>query len=357
VFALVLLAACGSAHVRWRRPEAKPWRAGPAFRLFGIDPAPPMAELRGDQGVVYRYLVQREPSGVESELDAVIMGGEVAYAAGADGVVLRRTTGAGWARETVPTTKRLRALAFGADGAVFAAGDGGTLLRRAANGAWTAEALPLTADLYDLAWRDGRLYAAGNGGTLLARDAAGSWRALATHSDADLRRFDGRVAIGRGGVIIDCTPWDRDQHAQAKQFACVPRPSPAKTDLLAAIGDEEHSVWHAWGAAGVGLVEVKSAPIEVSADPVLAGAPTITAAVANHWWTNVGELATLLVGERGAIVFVSPRSSERPVIVVTGAPDLHGVASEQLDAFAVGAHGTIVHLQTMDVAIPQVFAL
>ena len=363
----VAIAACGPAprDTMWspspwaRSGESAPASTGPVFQLAGDAASPATVELAGESRKPYHYVLHLEASGVTSDLDAAIISGDVAYAAGADGVVLRRAAAGPWERVATPTTRRLRALVVDGEGGaavgsgdLVAAGDGGTVLRRAATGAWTVEPVPTSRDLYDLAWSDGRLYAVGDGGTLVVRDA-GAWRAIATHTTADLRRFDGRVAIGAGGVILDCTPWDRDQHDLARQLACVPRPSPTDRDLLADIGDERHSAWHAWGAVGTSLAAARYQPIDVTAAPALPGEPTITAAADNHWSTTAGELATIVVGERGAIGFVD-RSGVTRMVTLAGAPDLRGVATAQLDAFVVGAHGTIVHLQTTDVSIPQV---
>ncbi|HET9987270.1 MAG TPA: hypothetical protein VFQ65_02100 [Kofleriaceae bacterium] len=326
------------------------------FTILAADAASTAVELTGSSK--YEYVLQREASGVDAELDAVVIDRDRVYAAGEGGIVLRRTAGTGWVHEPTPTTKRIRALVVAtdevangaaADAPIFAVGDGGAVVRRSPDGRWTVEATPTQVDLYDIVSDEGHTYIVGDRGTLLER-RAGTWRAIPTNTDADLRRFDGQVAIGKGGAIVDCTRWDREQYTLAHMVACVPRPSPTREDLLASTGDGRHSVWHAYGAGGTLMSAAKRAPIDATLGEPLADRPTIRASVENHYSTSVDTLATILVGDAGVMVFVSgPR---RVRVELATAPDLFGVASEALDAFAVGARGTIVHLQTRGVQIP-----
>ena len=62
------------------------------------------------------------------------------FAAGADGIVLRRE-GRAWVREATGSDADLRALAVDAHGVLWAAGNDGVLLRREAGG-WTVVAVP-----------------------------------------------------------------------------------------------------------------------------------------------------------------------------------------------------------------------
>jgi hypothetical protein len=60
------------------------------------------------------------------------------------------------------------------------------------------------------------------------------------------------------------------------------------------------------------------------------------------------------VGSGGAVELLGrPRAH----VTVAGAPDLLGVANDAFDVFAVGAGGTIVHLQTTDVCIGEMVLL
>ncbi len=320
------------------------------FALLGDDPEPITVELT-DGHDHYHYVVRREPSGLETPLYAVAIAGDRAYASGDGGVVLARTAAGGWAREATPTDKALRALAV-ADAELYAVGDAGTVLHRTASG-WALEPTPSPADLYDVVAADGRVFAVGDRGTLLER-TAGTWRAIETHTEADLRRFDGHVAIGKGGAIVDCAWWDREQRERARVPACVPRPSPTTADLLATFGGE-HGTWHAYGVGGVSLAAASAEPIEATLATPIVGDPTISAAIDNHYLTTINNPPVVLVGARGAIVFVS-RGPEVHA-TVPGEPDLAGVASVALDGFAVGARGTIVHLQMPDVHVPVLFLL
>ncbi|HEX3762874.1 MAG TPA: hypothetical protein VHW23_29460 [Kofleriaceae bacterium] len=305
----------------------------------------------------YHYTARREPSGVTSALRAVAMFRDAVYAAGDDGVMLRRTARTGWVREPTPTTRTLRGLLgdalFNSD--VIAVGDAGTVLRRSPDGTWIPEAVPTTADLYGITTDGYALYAVGDHGTLLQRDG-GTWRAIPTHTTADLRSFDGTIAIGRGGAIVDCRAWDTG--ARPPDLHCVPRRSPTRADLLASLGGQID--WRAYGTGGTRVRATRRAPI----DAVLDAAPTdatITAAAdasetlaqlitmpGDDGDTAQGSVASILVGTGGTIEILG---DQRVQLAIPGAPDLLGVALELTDVFVVGAGGTIVHLQTDDVPI------
>jgi hypothetical protein len=319
-----------------------------------------------DHGKPYRYLMRREPSGVTSTLRAVELDHGHAYAAGDDGVVLHRAAHGGWRREDVPTTRRLRALVSGAHGVVeftprapcvemftrdnrswnraqitevFAVGDAGTVVRRDPSGVWTVEPTPITANLHAVVRRHDRLYAVGDRGTLIERKH-GAWRAIASHTSADLRWFDGRVAVGVGGAVIDCAPWDRERPWAGEQLACVPRAPASDADLLT--GVVEGDQWRAYGVGGAAVRATRQMPIELALDPAIPGGATITSAAASMTATSLGEMPPILVGTTGTLVF----QATTPVqVMVEGAPDLFGVVTEAADAFVVGAGGTIVHLQ------------
>jgi hypothetical protein len=326
----------------------------------------PTRTVELDNGKPYRYLMRRELSGVTSTLRAVELDYGHAYAAGDDGVVLHRGAHGGWRREAVPTTRRLRALVSGAhelggvtsdisctetfttqnrswDRAqiteIFAVGDAGTVLRRDPSGVWAVEPTPTTADLHAVVRHQDRLYAVGDRGTLIER-THGAWRAIASHTSADLRWFDGRVAVGRGGAVIDCAPWDRERPLPGEQLACVPRAPASDADLLTGVVQGDR--WHAYGVGGTVVRATRQAPIELALDPAVPGGATITSAAASMSETSLGEMPPILVGTTGTLVFQTPT----PVaVMVEGAPALFGVVTEAADAFVVGAGGTIVHLQ------------
>jgi len=319
-----------------------------------------------DNGKPFRYLMRREPSGVTSTLRAVELDRAHAYAAGDDGVVLHRGAHGGWRREAVPTTRRLRALVSGAHDVfwvssrtpcietfttenrswdraqiteIFAVGDAGTVVRRDPSGVWTVEPTPITADLHAVVRRHDRLYAVGDRGTLIER-THGAWRTIASHTDADLRWFDGRVAVGGGGAVIDCASWDRERAWPGEQLACVPRAPASDADLLTGLVQGDR--WRAYGVGGAVVRATRQVPIELALDPAIPGGATITSAAASPWATSLGEMPPILVGTTGTLVFLATTPVQ---VMIEGAPELFGVVSEAADAFVVGAGGTIVHLQ------------
>lgn len=359
---LCAMAACGpvARHDSFGAPSAED--GAPMFDWPRSER--PTTAVALDNGKPYRYLMRREPSGVSSTLRAVELDHAHAYAAGDDGVVLHRAAHGGWRREAVPTTRRLRALVGGArDGfmvndqcvetftrdnrswnreqvtEIFAVGDAGTVVRRDPTGVWAVEPTPVTADLHAIVRRDDRLYAVGDRGTLIER-THGAWRVIASHTDADLRWFDGRVAVGRGGAVIDCARWDRERPGHDEPLACVPRAPASDAELLTGLNQGDR--WRAYGVGGVVVRATRQAPIELVLDPTLAGGATIFSASASTWGTSLGQMPPILVGAAGTIVF----QTATPVqLRIEGAPDLFGVVTEAADAFVVGAGGTIVHLQ------------
>jgi hypothetical protein len=321
----------------------------------------------GDGPTTYHYVARREPSGVTVDLYAAMIDSQGyvdlyrAYAAGDGGVVLRRTKHGSWTREATPTTRRLRALLASSDfhgvddpaaSEIYAVGDAGTVLRRSAVGIWSVETVPTRVDLYDIVRAHRRLYAVGDRGTLLER-RDGAWHAIPTHTEADLRRFDGRVAVGRGGVILDCAPWAGERFDPGPPVGCLPRPSPTDADLLAI--EHTPASWRTYGAGGAVVRAVHREPLDVEIDPPLPGGATVTAVSAVKGSLTLPGSAgyayvdpAIAVGRGGAIDFIG---NERAHVVLAGAPDLFGVAVELFDAFAVGAGGAIVHLQAVELAV------
>jgi hypothetical protein len=334
------------------------------------DPQAPQITIAvGDGPTSYHYLARREPSGVTADLHAAMIDGGghselyCAYAAGDDGVVVRRTEHGSWTREATPTRHRLRALLAPSEihdtddpvaSEIYAVGDAGTVLRRSVVGVWTAEAVPTTADLYDIVRAHRRLYAVGDRGTLLER-RDGAWRAIATSTQADLRRFDGAIAVGRGGVILDCSQGGGRFEA-GDLVACVPRASPTDADLLAI--ERSTARWRAFGAGGTVVRAAQREPLSIELDPPLAGGATVTAVTAVQGSLTLPRGSdeayvdpAIAVGTGGTIDFVG---KERAHVVLAGAPDLLGVAVELFDAFAVGAGGAIVHLQAVELDVQHI---
>lgn len=345
--ALALVAAAGACgrldgRFDWLEPSS------PAITIaLDID------DLRDAYRRPYHYTVRHERSGVTTDLHAVAIVGGRAYAAGDGGLVLRRTTWGGWEREVTPATRRLRALVAVEHAGLYAVGDAGTVLRRSADGRWSVEPVPTTVDLYDVVQVDGEFYAVGDRGTLLVR-RDGAWRAIATNTEADLRRFDGRIAVGRGGVIVDCAMWDRDQAELAHQLVCVPSPSPTTADLRAI--STAGFTWRAFGNDGASVRAVARQPFEGARDaPVRQGATiTATAVMSSDTEPVYPPPPTVLVGTRGLVVFSAWRITS---IVLPGAPDLFGAAHAMFDVFAVGAGGTIVHFRATDAHVDEVILI
>jgi len=327
-------------------------RTEPRFATLGTDAATLTVELRGDRAhEPYAYVVQREPAGVDVDLHAVVMTADEVFVAGDRGLVLHRTPTGAWTPEPTPTDRALRALLVATtdteadtEAVAYAVGDGGTVLRRSPAGAWSRESTPTATDLHDVTAVDRRLYAVGDRGTLLER-RGGVWQQVASHVDDDLRFFDGRTALGLHGAVVDCLAWDRDQLDLARLLACVPRPSPTTEDLFTRI--ERGDVY---GASGAHLEVGAGDPLTLAAAPPLPGAPSIVAAVANHWLASVGNLPAVVVGRGGMIAFLP--HGQPLELAVPDAPDLDDVAARELDVFAVGARGTIVHATTRGVTLP-----
>lgn len=358
---LCAVATCGPI----RRHDSSSAPAVDNGTMFDWPPSEhPTTALSLDNGKPYRYLMRREASGVSSTLRAVELDHAHAYAAGDDGVVLHRAAHGGWQREAVPTTRRLRALVGGSrDGfmpnapcvetftrdnrswtraqvtEIFAVGDAGTVVRRDPTGVWAVEPTPVTADLHAVVRHDDRLYAVGNRGTLIERTQRG-WRVIASHTDADLRWFDGQVAVGRGGAVIDCARWDRERPGHGEPLACVPRAPASTADLLTGVSQGDR--WRAYGVDGTVVRATRQAPVELALDPTFPGGATIFGASLSTWGTSLGEMPAIVVGAAGMLVL----QGTTPVQArLDGAPDLFGVVTEAADAFVVGAGGTIVHLQ------------
>ncbi|HVK62894.1 MAG TPA: hypothetical protein VM694_00375 [Polyangium sp.] len=304
-------------------------------------------------GPGYRYIVHIERSDGGGPLHAVCIDGEHAYAAGAGGIVLRRSAHTGWKREESGTTHALRGFAViprsngqqaDSDATIFAVGDAGTILRRDAAG-WHAEPSGTTRDLHAVQVVGGALLAVGDGGTILEREETGSWRSIAAHTDADLRAISiAGIAVGRAGAIVDCLRWAL---AERTSFACVPRPSPVDVDLWAFRGTFGEAVF---GSGGLSLERETSPGPAVYKTSRRFETTLRSAATNSHEWTLEAGHDDVAVGDGGAIVIFPAGGDRSPrgdpaTIRIPGSPTLDAVAFKELDGFAVGAGGVIVHLQ------------
>jgi hypothetical protein len=349
VSALVAVSAgCGNSVHYCRCYSERDSTPGPRYALLGDRSSLLAIDLPVARAAATppHYVLHEERSGVTSELRAVAFARGQVWVAGDDGVVLRRSRTNDWQRETIPTRARIRAIAA-VGSTVLAVGDGGLALARSADGAWSLEATQSTADLYAITAAGGHTFAVGDRGTMLER-TDGAWYAIATDSVADLRDFKANVAVGLGGAIIDCAYWDRDDHHDPHLLVCVPRPSPIKADLLASVSQP----WRAYGAGGTQLASAPRRPTDAYVMAVLAGGRTITGAADNDY-SATERLPTILVGRAGVVALVDRRSGLTAVGALPDATDLDAVASDALDSFAVGANGTIVHLQTESVEIEE----
>ncbi len=320
----------------------------------------------------YSYAVRGETSGVTEDLYAVAIEQGRAYAVGIGGVVVRRTQHQSWQRENAGTDRTLRSVAvarFEAENSsntardpdtlpVYAVGDGGTIVRRGTHGTWRPEASGTTRDLYAVFAADDRVLAAGDGGTLLERRAE-TWRVVRTHTTADLRAISGSVVVGRGGSIVECTKWPRTADVTALALlACVPRPSPVTNDLFALCKSGRTSRLVATGAEGIRVRDLGHDRGRLTFELWPTGIANALRGVAdNRWgWKIDVPAKTIAVGERGALFFIGDEGGDQHVIV-PGAPDLFGVAFERLDAFMVGARGTILHARVEGTELMTVIAL
>jgi hypothetical protein len=315
----------------------------------------------------YRYIVHVERSDGGGPLHAVCIDGERAYAAGERGILLRRNAQTAWEREESGTDRTIRGLVVvrrsdatifavddsytflrrdttgwhpkvsGSDATIFAVGDSGTILRRDTTG-WHAEESGTKRDLYGIQVVGAALLAVGDGGTILEREETGTWRPVAAHTEADLRAIaDPGIAVGRAGAIVDCPRW---VSAERTSFACVPRPSPVDTDLWAFRGERGRMIL---GSGGLSL-ESEMGPGPAVYKTSSRFETTLRSAATNNYTLVRAGSDTVAVGDGGTIV-ISPADSNATTIHIPGSPTLHAVAFEMLDGFAVGAGGTLVHLQ------------
>jgi hypothetical protein len=80
------------------------------------------------------------------------------------------------------------------------------------------------------------------------------------------------------------------------------------------------------------------------------GSPAVTAGTTSGYAVGLPNLASIVVGHAGAVIFIGSRET---TVTIDSAPDLFGVTSERLDAFVVGARGTVIHAQARGVEFPR----
>ncbi|MCB9740221.1 MAG: hypothetical protein H6747_13255 [Deltaproteobacteria bacterium] len=182
--------------------------AASGLKLRGVVRAGTTLIAVGTGGVVIRKGSagwESENSGVQFDLHAITAVGDVAYAVGAFGTILRRDANGSWAKESSGGTTPLhRVVGFGEKEAV-AVGDNGIILSRNAAGTWSKEFEQPGLFLFGVdRYADGRIIAVGWQGSLVV-GKPGSFKALDSGIPNVLRAVatDGgkAVAVGhKGGV-------------------------------------------------------------------------------------------------------------------------------------------------------------
>ena len=313
----------------------------------------------------WHYDFAREPSPSTVDLHAVTVTSDKAFAFGDGGTILSRTHDGPWTQAPSPTRERLR----GAWRDLYAVGDRGTWLT-ARDGRWSAEESGASEDLYAVTPVGPRAFAVGDHGVLIERAADGRFTRVDTRTQARLRSIwmagegllDSRGAptgeiylVGDGGTIVDCA-------LRMSPPVCVPRASPTSENLMQIV-DALPSA-SAFRAAGAGMLQVLILGDAGTTLGVTAGrlAPYDFRAVPLHFPSGMehvlvsrarptdrkiaveGErvfppIVTLGAGGRGALL-----DATRVVpFALPDVGDLHDLAGNELEIFAVGDAGSIVH--------------
>jgi hypothetical protein len=382
---LVVAGGCAAPAVRPRRAWPEPQRTATYPLLDGATPLATVEQQSYLKDVQphWRLHLAREPGPVDVTLRAVYLDWDHgAYIVGDGGVALRRTPRSAWLREDTGTHANLRALAVIENGprdrAVFAVGDGGTIVRRDSDGRWTREPSGNTRDLYAVVPYWSRLFAAGDGGTLLERGRDGMWHPFPSRSDANLRALwvcnqhcgDSRnhgvtrqalYAVGDGGAIVNCELPDMREAP-----VCVRRPSPTREPLYAVLDEL------ALGGNGNLLHAQGRDPFDWTLDPTGLGHDALRALAFNHWMPRTrdgfdpaiprlaiaGDGGTLLLWPPGLGCGVDLDMAHAPRPVEwTLRNDLMSVDYEELEIYAVGAGGMIIHGVYEGLQIPAVVNL
>jgi hypothetical protein len=295
------------------------------------------------------YSLSEEPTPTDATLRAVTWfeeslerGGSPVgrgFAVGDRGTVLRRAAGS-WTRERTPTRRRLHgvapaplpAAACGGVRPVIAVGAGGTAIVRGDDGVWRSEDAASWRDLFAVFSSRRASYAVGAGGTLRIRSPEGRWSAAATHTRADLHAVGAcgpqRIcAAGSGGAMVACVEGEGG-------LACAPeRPVAA---AVRAISPSDGSLF----GTGLYLVRRNGPQATLAWDRAVPFAATSDAirSAAGRIAVGLGGVIWLLPGSDGADVTPPLR------LLLPSGVDLHGASFERDGGFAVGDHGTVIHL-------------
>ena len=307
----------------------------------------------------WHYDFGREPSPVTADLHAVTLAGDKAFAFGDGGTILARTHEGPWTQAPAPTAERLR----GAWRDVYAVGDRGTWLT-GRDGHWRAENTATTDDLYAVTQVGPRAFAVGDHGVLIERAADGRFTRIETRTQARLRSIwmsgeppTGEIyLVGDGGTIVDCA-------LAMSPPVCVPRASPTGENLMQII--DASPTTHAFRAAGAGMIKVlilgdggstlgatlgRIPPYDFRQIPLHFPARMERLLVSRGHGGPEGKIevagervfppiVTVGAGGRGALL-----DATRVVpFAISDVGDLHDLAGNELEIFAVGDAGTLVH--------------
>jgi hypothetical protein len=313
----------------------------------------------------WHYDFAREASPITVDLRAVTVTHDKALAFGDGGVIFTRTHDGPWTQAPSPTRERLR----GAWRDVYAVGDRGTWLT-GRDGRWNAEETGVAEDLYAVTPVGPWAFAVGDGGVLVERAADGRFTRVDTGTRARLRSIWGAAEgladsrgfptdeiylVGDGGTIVDCA-------LRMSPPVCVPRASPTSENLMQIL--DATPTAHAFRAAGAGLLSVlvlgdagttlgvtlgRLVPYDFRAVP-LHVPPGMERVLVSRARRTDGKIAvegdrvfppivTVGAGGRGALL-----DATRVVpFALPEVGDLHDVAGDELEIFAVGDAGSIVH--------------
>jgi serine/threonine-protein kinase len=325
--------------------------------------SPTEAVVVGDGGAVLRVRgerVSRADVGVEQDLLSAFARGEQVFVVGAGGTVLR-LEGTTVARERSGVSASLRAVGGCPSGGVYAAGDEGVLLRRLRDGGWQRLRTPdheaftaLSCDHGRVAAvrRDGRVilvsgeataelpsgfespwYAVAGGATGSSWLAGAGGRLATIEEDHVRTRSAGptvpiRALGSMGGALVAVGEWGRILRERERGLEQVESPTDAGLAGLVQLGEGQLLAVGDYGA----LVDVRFDRA------VLVPSPTqvsLRAGVADG-----GRL--LLVGAQGHLLR-GTLEALRPS-VVAGAGDLWSVAGTPNDAIAVGEGGMVLQV-------------
>lgn len=183
-----------------------------ASDLNAVTWTPEGAFAAGKNGVILRRhaighgeMWEIDPSGTSRDLNGIARTAEGVYVVGASGTILVLRPGrTSWTEEPSGVAADLHAV-FQQDGVLYAVGKGGTILRRARDG-WVREASGTLHDLYAVGGDGQAIYAVGAAGTILRSAGAGLWHLEEAHTTGDLLCVAGSgelvYAAGENGTLL-----------------------------------------------------------------------------------------------------------------------------------------------------------